>query len=373
MGHRVFLAGLALGPAVAVVVAPSAPSLLPLTLALGGAGSAYALLSSLRTTTTEQAPRRTENALMRPDGLRDPSLDVPELAEMRTILKDALRPEVRLPDVVAPPSVEAAVGAALGRVLHLWNDASLDSLTRDEVVELFLFRRLLMSPADVAGDLSQLFHRPDMVLGIRDEIAAVRKRRASHDRQQAAFDATWRLWQSASQSGARGGLLMALQRLEAADPDLWHKVVLEHDPHDPEQRAAALWCVRQRSCDQATVAAYLAFLAADGHLQAAARRGDTVWLDAVLDVVEAWNAGSYKSQVLSLSPPDMLMSDAAIFTTELEALSLVTGQPRWPVPQGIFREYSGRPPRNRDNWCLKTGRMSSPPNHPDYIDWTEAA
>jgi hypothetical protein len=287
---------------------------------------------------------------------------------MRSSLEDAMGPNNTISGLSAPPSAQQAVATALSRVLKTWDRASIHSLSEDEVKELHLFRVLISSSAETAGELADLFYRPDMMLDIRDEIARIALQRERHDRQKATFDATWKLWRSTTRAGGPDGLLLSLQRLEMPDPDLWHKVVLEHDPKDPEQRAAALWCVRQRSCDRATVAAYLCLVAADERLQAAGRRGDRVWLDAVLDVIEGWNAGVYKCQDIALSPVDMVLGQAAAFKRALDELSEITQDTRWPEPHGLFTEYHGRPVQPRNNWCLASGRLSAPPQLPDYVE-----
>lgn len=270
-------------------------------------------------------------------------------------------------DLSAPLGADQGVAIALRRVMQIRGQSSIAALTRDDTVELYTLHRLLLAPADEAGTLAALFHRPDMMLGIRDEVARMAARRAEHDRNKAVFDATDRLWRSLPWAGGPVGLLLSLQSLETPDPDLWHKVVLEHDPSCPEQRAAALWCVRQRSCDRATVAAFLAAVMLDGRLAAAARRGDRIWLDAVLDVIEAWNSGTYKTQALALSPADCLMGRASEVSQALNALAKITGEACWPEPQGLCVEYKGRAMLPRDNWCVAKGRMLSPPVLPDYI------
>jgi hypothetical protein len=297
MTHRLFLTGLALGPAVALAVGPAAPALLPIALVLTIAGSTYALYYALKDATV----RFPATSLVRPEVLLDHRLGLPDPDVMRGQLRGTLGTEEALTNLSSPPDKHQSVAIAVRRVMQVRGHDAVERLSKHEVTELYLLRDLLLADADKAGALAEAFHRPDMILGIRDEVARMAKRRALYEEQQAIFEATQKLWHSVQRAGGPDGLLLSLQRLAIPDPDLWHKVVLEHDPTCPEQRAAALWCVRQRSCDRATVAAFLAFAAMDDRLIAAGRSGDRIWLDAVLDVIDAWNSGVYKSQKIALS------------------------------------------------------------------------
>lgn len=360
--RQYLLMGLALSPAAAAIFLPASAAKLPFVLGLIGAGSAYALLSSLRMHAGEAEFARSGTPLVRGAVLRDPSADLPDLPTMRRHIAAC----VTLPEPPdRPPSQDEAIAKALRHVLKSWDCLSPGALNRDEVTELYLLDRLLRAAPAEAGRLSQAFLRPDIVLELRDETAALAQCRSDYDTQQKLFFATYALWDSAAPARVRG-MLSVLEQLPKPDIDLWHHVVLDHDPRDPMQRAAALWCLRQKDCDRATIAAYLSFVAAEDRLQAAARAGDQVYLDAVRGVIDAWNAGFYRRQGLALSPTDAVAADAPRFAEALDDLAGLTGTPRWPDPQGLFTSYRGRRPRRRDHWCLKTGTLRQAPKPAHY-------
>ncbi len=363
-GQRVFLTGLGLGPAIAVIVLPASALALPVSLALAGAASVYAILSSLRAHAGESGFARSGTPLLRASVLRDPALDLPDLATMRGHIAATLA--MHTPRDGKPPLRTQSVAIALRRIMRAWACPEPDALNLEEVTELFLLDRLLHAPVEDAVELAEQFRRPDLVLAMRDEVDSQAARRAELDRQAALFRATAALWQGGS-SGEPEDLLAALRALPFADIDLWHHLVTSHDPQDPAQRSAALWCLGQPECDQATVAAYLSHVAADGQLQAAARRGDQAFLDAVLGLIEAWNRGAYGTRELALDPADTVATDAPRLAAELDALADITGSARWPEPRGLFAEYTGRPPRCRAFWCLRTGRVQTRPEPVHFL------
>lgn len=359
MVQRVFLTGLALGPAAALVAFPLPGVGLPAAIGLAAAGSICALFAAVKH--RPAATRNTTPLLRRQATKRMP---LPPLQDRRRAVADALFPPT--PEAFdAPPGKPEAIAAALSRVLAAWDSPPHDALSVEETTELYLLAELLKAPADRAGELAQLFQRPDIVLDMRDTVLRLARKRAIFDRQRAAFDATATAWQGGHQTAGQAEP-PGIRELAAPDPDLWHRVVAEHDRTDPEQRSAALWCVRQTTCDRATVALYLACLAADGGLQAAALRGDTAFLDSVLGVIQAWNAGDYQVQELALDPPDSVAHDGARFAQALAELAILTESGRWPEPCGAFTEYHGRAPRSRAHWCLRSGRLIQAPDPADY-------
>lgn len=375
--QRLFLSGLVLMPAIACLLVPDALRLQVFD-ALGVTGTLllWSLLTALVVHAATRMPAQVERpayqneapVLLRRGVLGSPDLALPGPKTMRETLGVVLSQADMPPPQDGPESADRALGLALGRLIEAWNAPTLHAQSDARLAELFLFYQLLTRRADEAGALAQLFARPDVVLEIRDQIATIRKRRAAFDKQNNAFAATLTAWQEQGEVDRPAALLTALRGLAHPDIDLWHKVVTEHDPHDAAQREAALWCVRQPDCDRATVACFLAYAAADGLLAAAARRGDRAWLSGVQSVVDGWNAGRYTRRELGLSPSDSLSAMAPVFSNALDQVAEATGSTRWATPRGAFAEYTGRKPRPRDHWCLRTGRLLRAPRRTDYFD-----
>ena len=366
MPHRLLLSGLAIGPALAAVTLPLPLVGSGLTLAIGGATGLYALLSSIRIDVD------------RHDGLLHPAArlprDLPEQSELRGAVSALLSDPDRDQGSVFPLNRQGATAQVLQRLVESRYRQQIHALPKTELVELWLVGRILRGSPGEAGEFAQLFRDPAAMLALRDEVDRLALRRAIFDRDHAAFQASLAQWEKGLPQGAtKGSLLLALQALKVPDIDLWHRIVLEHDPRDPQQRAAALWCLRQKQCDRATVAAFLASAAADGRLQAAARNGDEVYLNAVQDIIEHWNAGYYRGCELALDPVDAVAHDAGRMTAALDELATLTGTRRWPDPHGVFTEYTGRKPRLRSHWCLRRGRLTARPSISDYVEFDALA
>ncbi len=363
-GQRIALTGLALAPA--LVLLPSPLAGLPLAIGLTGACSAYALLLSLRQSTANSDMARTGTPLLRGAALRSPPVTVPELHHLRAEVSQMLTPAPPHP-LQVPPDAHEALRRALSQVIVAWGRPAPSALSRDELVELFILARLLRATPQEAGELAQAFRRPDAILDVRDAVKEQVARRAIFDRGYAAFEATRQLWRQQGQ-GAEVSLLGLLQALPSPDPDLWHHVVLQHDPKDPDQRAAALWCLRQRSCDRATVALYLSWISADGRLEQAARDGDRSYLDALREIVGTAAQEGYLSQELALSPKAAVAESGAAVAATLKHVSEVTGDARWSLPKGLFVEYDGRAPMPRAHWDVANGALRRAPDLHDYVD-----
>ncbi|MDJ0822387.1 MAG: hypothetical protein QNJ09_11345 [Paracoccaceae bacterium] len=363
MDYRLLLTIVALLPALVVSVLPVAALSGPVTMVVGSVGSLVAFAASLR-----PAPQMPESpSLLRRDALRQLPENLPELPEMRRALVPLLKYGAGFD---AMTMRDQAISRALQLVRDRMTKTRTDALSDQSVRELFLLNQLLRVTPGEAGQLAQLFQRPDVVLDLRDQITQDLIRQAEFDRQHAIFNAALEVWRSDKD----GSMREMLAALPCDDIDLWHHVVLNHDPHDAEQRQAALWCVQQAGCDRATVASWLTYLATDGHLMTAAVTGDTAYLQAVRDVIDAWNAGTYKRQSLALAPTDSLVGAAQPFQAALEELAQVTDSDRWPLPFGAFVEYTGRTPRPRDAWCLESGRLRTAPRAEDYLtDISDAA
>ncbi|MDA7423623.1 hypothetical protein [Thalassococcus lentus] len=369
--HRIFLTGLALGPLLATVMGSATALSLPIAVAVGGAGSLYALVASLRIERASRTSARTsqnpENRLLHKSALDSPSLDLPALSIMRRAVSQALQVA---PDTIdgAPLRVQDAIAAALKQVMRAHGVFDLNRLGSDELTDLFVLQRLLRLPPDQAGALAQKFRHPDVVLEMRDRIAGIGQVREVFDGEMAAFWTTTELWETVQKNNlGTVSMLDTLLAMQAPDVDLWHHIVANHDRSDADQRAAALWCVQQPQCDQATVALYLSELVAGDRVVRAATNGDLAFADAVLQIVSNWNAGQYTDQRLALDPVDAVAKDGPRLSATLAALAELTEGPRLSDPCGMFTEYRGRRPRDRTFWCLATGQPTRAPLLEDYI------
>ncbi|MGR3378999.1 hypothetical protein [Salipiger abyssi] len=373
--QRVLWSGFALSPAVLLLalpqgivnaamaqVGPSVILALAWTVAFGAAHFARHAIDRRR---ERPAPLLDHSAL------RHPPPGIPDTRSIRAELYRVLQSPAPLAAEFGgaePETPDHALRRVLERILASWALHSPTELSDDRLHEIWLLIELVRATPDRAGELAQHFVNPDVLLDIRDRITAIDRRRRSYDAQMAAFRATCRAWESATGTAAPRSLLAALKTLDRADPDLWHKVIAEHDPHDPAQRDAALWCARQTSCERASVARFLADAAARGQIAAAARAGDTGWLDGLREVIDGWNAGRYAGRAMGLTPADAVAGSAPALAAQLDRLAEITGAPRWPEPRGLFAEYHGRAPRPRDHWSLADGGLSAPPQIADYLE-----
>ncbi|MBT54749.1 MAG: hypothetical protein CMF72_15285 [Mameliella sp.] len=356
--YRLLLAGAALCPAALLAAAPVSSAFLPFGIVIGSAGGLLALLSSFR----PGKPRRRGPALLRRAALRRAGSDLPTLHDQRLAIAKALEAAVDLraePD--APPTRETAIARILTRILDSWNASDIAALPRDLTLTLTLLKQCLKAPPGEAGRIAQLFQRPDVVLGLRQEIDMIAKARASYDQSLAAYQATRELQATAP---APGTLTQALRAMNAPDIDLWHRIVTEHDPTDLAQREAALWCATQPACDHASVAVYLARLADGAQLQNAYIDADSAFLEQVRGIIANCNVGIYRHRGLVYVPP----ADAVIrLKAKLDALASLSDSPRWPDPQCVFTVLEGRKPHPRPAWDLSSGRLVAAPNRSDYL------
>lgn len=358
--YRVFLASLAIAPLLILALMPTVPVGIPIAFAVSAMGiGVFALRSVIR---RHGSARRIGPALLRNGALRHMRRELPSPAAQRDALADVLAAahDVRA-EPEAPPTRATAVARILSRMLTGWKITDLDDLPDDLAAALTLLERLLNADPGEAGRLAQCFQRPDLVLGLRDEIDRIAYKRARHDHAFAAFEAT-RVMQAADP--APRDLLEALKFLGEADVDLWHRIVTEHDPFDPAQRAAALWCLSRPDCDRATVAAFFARLTDGAQLQTAARNGDRDFVETVRSLIARCNASYYTKQEIAFAPPP----DAKMrLARELDALAELTGAPRLPDPQCAILALDGRAPRPRPAWDLVRGGLVEPPKRADYL------
>ncbi len=361
--HRIVLTVLALGPALVAALPVSG-----FAMAVGGLGSAYALVASLRPQPVRVS--RVSTGGTRATTLLRTPLSKTERAKLpgQTDLSRHLMRVLASANDFQPPGFpldrDTAIARTLTGFMQGWKTQDLAKLTETQRAELFLINTLLRTDPGEAGRLAQLFARPDTMLDLRDEIDKIALRRASFDRDYNAFLATQNLWDNTT--GPRP-LLDALTSMQADDIDLWHHVVVHHDLRDADQRAAALWCLQKPTCDRATLAAYFGRLTKDQFLRSSEAQADPAYLAAVVSLIKKWNNGYYKSHELALLPPDTVATLQPFFDIELAHLLEQTGT-IWPSPHCIFIEFVGRPPRARAHWNLRSGCLTDPPRQQDYFE-----
>ncbi|PTX45745.1 hypothetical protein [Allosediminivita pacifica] len=366
-GQPVYIASLAMVPAMAAVLMPQGGGASPVLLGLAGAGGLWAMVSSL---TGGLSLATGPGRLLRPAAPRmvGSMLSLPSPEVQKTLLAAAVA-EGRGDGTPGTSSDKPARrGRLLQRMLGLWGHRSVESLSRGEVLELYALFRLLEADKALAGDLARLFHRPDAVLALRDQLDAYGglSERCRQDLTLATTDLLW-------QAGQATGSLIGLESLCVDDPDLWHHVVLAHDATDPASRATALWCVRQPGCDRSTVAAYLSGIARTRALSAAARRGDHEFCEAIAVVLRQWRDEIYARDRIGLAPAEIGGGADADFARELDTLAEKTGAPRLPAPEGLSAHHAGRAPQPRPAWCPTTGLLISAPRPADYRPMQPAA
>ena len=266
-----------------------------------------------------------------------------------------------------PESQDTAITRVVRLIADTWNAPTSEHMTAEQVTDIFVLEKLLRASPEEAGALAQMFRDPSRVLEIRDQIAALTRQRAHYEQQRDAFTASWSLWRTQTVNLAPLSLVDDLAALDHPDPDLWHKVIEEHDPDDIGQRDAALWCALQPDCDRASVALFLARIAAQTTLVYAAETGDRVYLDGVHQVIRQWNEAMYQHHDLGLDPPDAVLDAAKDFHQTLTDVAAILDKPEWPMPKSAFTEYPGRAPHPRRAWDIAGGGLMRKPVVGDYM------
>lgn len=366
--YRIFLTGLALGPALVATLPLSA-----IAVTISGLGSVYALIASLRlhpvrfrkvTSNTKRTASLLQARLTdaQRKSLPNPAYITRELVRVLSVGNE-------LQPFGAPPDRDTTIARTLQGFMHGWNVKDVAKLSKSQSSELYLINTLLRSNPGEAGRIAQLFARPETMLDLRDEIDVIALRRAAFDQDYNAFVATRDLWSRLA--SAPQSLNAQLQALGAPDIDLWHHIVMTHDMADKDQRSAALWCLQQQEVDRATVAGFFGRLTKEGTLRKALAEGDTDFLACIQGLIRAWNDSFYKHSCLSLRPAFNLITLKPLFDLELEHLRLQDGDTGWVAPHCLFVNYEGRAPRNRGLWDVKGNGLTQPPRQADYFE-TEA-
>lgn len=364
--YRILLTGLGLGPAFIASLPFSG-----VAVAVSGIGSAYALLASLRPQRirvnkfTTGAKRGTTLLSAQ---LSDAQTDgLPDHREISRELQRVLSAGKEVQPPGAPPSREAVIARALmGFMLGGWKTKDIAKLTKMQRSELYLICAVLQATPGEAGRIAQLFARPETMLELRDEIDSVDLRRAAFDRDYNAYLATQDLWENSARTGKP--LLAQIQSLGSPDVDLWHHIIMNHDMSNPDQRRTALWCLKQKDVDRATVAAYFGRITKARALHKALADGDVEFMIAIQGLIHAWNDSFYKQSLLALLPPYDVAMLKPTFELEIEYMQEHADRAGWVAPHCLFVEYEGRPPRNRDHWDLHIGHLTQPPRQGDYFE-----
>jgi hypothetical protein len=364
--QRIRLTMLALVPAgyALVIPWPHSWAWLASLLAAGSALGAWVGSFDLRTTALRDSDG---DLILKPKGLQNLQGQFPKLQKMRD---DITRISHYCPELLhptAPPSRDEALCRILRRFQKSWDCANPDALSREEVTVLYALIRIVRGSEAEANTLAQQFKDPSKPLGVRWSIQEISRTYDQFKRDHRAFLATQLQFEHAEQGKTPRDLLSGLRGLKSKDIDLWHRVILEHDPKDPAQRDAALWCLQQPECDRASIAAYMGYVAADGTLRAAAKTRDQAYLDAITQILHNWNKGVYQTHEIALDPSDAMIREGERFAQCLDQVAAITGQPSLPMPRRMFTNYPGRPPKRRDHWCLHTGTVRQAPQLSEYI------
>ena len=292
---------------------------------------------------------------------------LPPLSELRHRIDDLLNaPQPDQPQDDRPETAAQATRRVLRTLFAGWGLSGPEDLSDTDVLEISALLALFEAEPGEAGRLSDAFQRPDALLALRDELSAVRSRRARYERQRDTFEATRAIWLMRRGDKA-GALRESLERMALPDPDLWHHIVAGHDPSCPAQARAALWCAQQSACDRATVALFLRRIFEGDRLAHA----DAATRAAVRRVIKLWNSGWYCTQEIALAPESDPEAGKDRVAGWLDRMAQSGGEDRWPAPFGIFDGLPGRAVRRRDNWCLVTGTLTAPPRIEDYLDPAE--
>lgn len=160
MVQRVLLAGIALGPALAVLLVPGSALGAPATFALGGAGCLYSLGASFRRRGVRIATPDGPGFLLGAAGAAD---DLPRPECLRSEL--ALRIAAPTP---ADCDREEAIRDVLTRVIWRLGHPGPEWLDAEQLRSVALLDRLLRASAPEAATLAQRFRQPAAVLDLRD-------------------------------------------------------------------------------------------------------------------------------------------------------------------------------------------------------------
>jgi hypothetical protein len=379
--QRVLLAAMAVMPAIFVYLTLPYTSSLTSAVWWDSALVVLAVLFSvlaiwLTTRELSSVALRDDGAfsLLRPDVRHQAKRDLPDPeARRETVHRVLLGPIATEQSSLwnTPPSFDDALRHAVKRILNAWEMAGVEMASDDDILELYLYCRVMQANAPEAGRLAQLFLKPDQILDMRDHLQAIGRAYHRFVTQASQFESVECLWEN--RHSFEGGLIEHLEALKQPDADLLHHIVLTHEPRFKPQMEAADWCLKSANCDKATVAAYFVRVIEDQLLVRALRVGDIAAIQRMSDILHLWNDGFYTQSELRLDLKGMASVYERGLFEEFETAKRLFPGVDLAKPMRLFKDYKGRPPRCRRNWSLTRGRMTSPPREEDYFDENSSA
>lgn len=145
------------------------------------------------------------------------------------------------------------------------------------------------------------------------------------------------------------GWVRFLQSLPGNDIALWHSIATTFRGIGERDRLdAAFWILEQLECDQATTSEFIrgaAGLNLIGKLAKRAKRtGNWRYVDAYCAVIERYNSGFYFRHAIKVGGIQGLDPgfDQSALEERLEAIANASGQPPFPIPDGLLLD--GAPP-----------------------------
>lgn len=388
---RMVFSGLALSPALILLLA--SPSKISQFASLAGGTHGVVMASAAIAFTSvvvahllpgkrndpKPFPGSREAVLLRPTEIQRFAQSAPQGHRLNTVLDNAVeansvRPSIR--EASGPDGAEQTIAKIMRTTMAQMGLPSLTQANDLQKLELFACLSVLRASPQQAGDLARAFRNPDSITRLRDRVGEALIARSTFEQQRQIFETTNTLWIMRPSDSDRG-LLASLQRFGLVDADLWHHVVVNSDLRDPQQQQAAHWCLAQSNCDQGTAAAFLQRVVVSGHLSSLLNtcRKDPLahrQLKQVRAVFRRWTSGFYKVNEIALAPPTELPRHKAAFDLMFETLLLKQPEFDMPYPAGMFVEGQGRAPKNRRNWCLRSGQMMRKPEAEDYIEMRQA-
>ena len=373
--RRFIWAGIAFLPG-AAAAAVQHPDILSSSIGASGLASASSFAALAVMAASQERRRRnrsgTRARLLKRGALQRLSADLPAKETQLSAVSAALVPGTAAASAVLYGDEPETRDVAMARMLHVvltsFGADRVEDLEDTDLAELYLLLDLFTPIPGKAGRLALYFRLPAEVLDLRDQLAQVAETRRTFEQQKAVFQAARAVWRSGG-DGQRHGLMGNLRAMRIADPDLWHAVVAGHDMSDPAQRDAALWCLSQPLCDQASVALYLRRMLAEGVLETAMNTGDAATMAAALAAARrrTGKSGSLV-HVLDLPATADPAGDAARLAKLLEEACAMSGFACPTIAAALFNALPGRAVQSRSGLCLRTGRMSQAPRWADYVD-----
>lgn len=145
------------------------------------------------------------------------------------------------------------------------------------------------------------------------------------------------------------GWVRFLQSLPGNDIALWHNIATTFRGIGERDRLdAAFWILEQPECDQATASDFIRGAAGLNLIGKLAKRGqrtgDWRYIDAYCAVIERYNSGTYFRHAIEPSVIQGLEPefDQNALEDRLSAIAKATGQPEFPIPDGLLP--AGAPP-----------------------------